>query len=81
MIAEAVVWLLPEPLPPCTHGYKCRLFCGRAGQRIIGFGNERGKGDHKNWLRGETRYEFTTLKQLLTDFETLIELERASDGD
>jgi hypothetical protein len=80
MIVEAVVWLLPEPVPPCTHRYKYRLFCGRAGERIIAFDNERGKGDHRHWLGTETRYEFMTLKQLLADFEALIKLERAPHG-
>jgi hypothetical protein len=76
-IVEAVVWLLSEPVPPCTHRYKYRLFYGRHRERIIGFDNERGKGDHKHWLGVETPYEFTTLGQLLTDFEALLTMERA----
>ncbi|MBK1705530.1 hypothetical protein CKO40_13450 [Halochromatium glycolicum] len=27
-IVEMVVWELPEPLPPCRHRYKYRLFFG-----------------------------------------------------
>jgi hypothetical protein len=26
---EMVVWELPEPLPPCRHRYKYRLFFGK----------------------------------------------------
>jgi hypothetical protein len=79
-IVEAVVWLLPEPIPPCTHRYKYRLFYGRPGERIIGFDNERGNGDHKHRLGAETSYQFASLKQLLADFEALIDLERAPNG-
>lgn len=68
-IIEVVVWQVPEPVPPTTHGLKYRLFYGKNGQRIVGFDNERGKGDHKHVLDVETPYEFSSLDQLLDDFE------------
>jgi hypothetical protein len=30
-MVEVVVWELPEPLPPCTHRYKYRLYFGSGG--------------------------------------------------
>jgi len=45
-IIELVVWQLPIPVPPTTHSYKYRLVYIRNGVRIVGFDNERGKGDH-----------------------------------
>jgi hypothetical protein len=71
-IIEVVVWWVPAPVPPTTHGLKYRLFYGKDSQRIVGFDNERGKGDHKHILGVETSYDFTTLAQLLDDFEAEI---------
>ena len=68
-IVEIMVWSLPEPLPPCTHRYKYRLFYGQPGERQIGYDNERGKGDHRHWLGKQTNYQFTTPEKLLADFE------------
>jgi hypothetical protein len=49
------------------------LFCGYAGERFVGFDNERGKGDHRHVLGVETVYRFTTLENLLRDFSAEIE--------
>ena len=71
-IIEVVIWQVPTPVPPTTHGLKYRLFYGRDGERIVGFDNERGKGNHKHVLGVESPYGFTTLAQLLDDFEAEI---------
>ena len=71
-IIEVVIWQVPTPVPPTTHGLKYRLFYGKDGERIVGFDNERGKGDHKHVLGVESPYGFTTLAQLLDDFEAEI---------
>lgn len=34
-IVEIVVWALDEPLPPCAHSYKYRLFFGRPGECFV----------------------------------------------
>lgn len=68
LIVQAVVWWLPAPVPPARHRYKYRLFCSRLGERLVGFDNERGKGDHKHVLDRESAYRFTTLEKLLADF-------------
>jgi Family of unknown function (DUF6516) len=73
---EVVVWKTPTNVPPTTHGYKYRLFYGRAGERIIGYDNERGKGDHRHYRNVEMPYEFSTVTQLLEDFEADIDKER-----
>lgn len=75
-IAQVVVWRVPRPVSPGTHALKYRLFYGQAGQRLVGFDNERGKGDHKHVLGKESTYTFTTLEQLLRDFAA--EVERVS---
>ena len=49
-----VAWRLPEPAPPCSHPFKYRLVYVVEGERVIGFDNERGKGDHSH-IEGEER--------------------------
>lgn len=77
-IVEIVVWELDEPLPPCTHCYKYRLFFGRAGACFVRYDNERGKGDHRHCGDAEAGYAFTTLEALLADFEQDVTLWRSS---
>ena len=66
--AELVVWRVPEPVPPTTHGFKYRLVYIVDGQRVVGFDNERGKGDHKHVMGHETVYRFTSVEQMIEDF-------------
>lgn len=67
-ILEWVVWRLPAPLPPSAHGYKYRAVYIVGGQRVVGFDNERGKGDHCHLDGRELPYDFTTVDQLVEDF-------------
>ena len=67
-IAEAVVWRVPSPVPPSDHDIKYRLFYGRAGERLIGYDNERGKGDHRHIDGREEACTFISIEQLMTDF-------------
>ena len=67
-IVEYVIWELPEPVPGSNHRFKYRLYFGRGGIRIVGFDNERGKGDHCHFDGSEKPYSFTTVDQLLDDF-------------
>ncbi|UHD17645.1 toxin-antitoxin system TumE family protein [Thiocapsa bogorovii] len=73
-IIELVVWRLPRPVPPCLHPYKYRLVFVVKGQRIVGFDNERGKGDHFHLSGIERPYTFTDVDRLITDF--IAEVER-----
>ena len=68
-IVEVVVWVLPEPLPPSSHSFKYRLFYGAAGICRVRYDNERGKGDHRHIGENEYAYDFSTVDQLLDDFE------------
>ncbi len=67
-IIQISIWALPEPVPPCTHRYKYRLYFGRDGRCFVRYDNERGKGDHKHIGDIETVYTFSTLETLLRDF-------------
>lgn len=77
-IVEMVIWKLPEPVPASAHFYKYRLFFGRNGRRLVGFDNERGKGDHCHLDGREVPYHFTDVDQLVTDF--LAEVAKRLDG-
>ncbi|NBW79966.1 MAG: hypothetical protein EBR27_13320 [Betaproteobacteria bacterium] len=67
-ILELVIWKVPEPVPPTEHGYKYRAVYVVNGQRVVGFDNERGKGDHCHLDGKEMPYAFTGVDQLIEDF-------------
>jgi hypothetical protein len=67
-VVEMVVWKLPLPVPPSTHLFKYRLVFVRGGQRLVGYDNERGKGDHKHVNAGELTYHFIDIDTLMRDF-------------
>ncbi|HEY5364095.1 MAG TPA: DUF6516 family protein, partial [Aestuariivirga sp.] len=43
-ILEMVIWLLPIPVPGCSHHYKYSLYYGKVGRCLVGYDNERPKG-------------------------------------
>ena len=67
-IVEIVIWQMPQPVPPSGHSYKYRLVYVVKGQRVLGYDNERGKGDHKHVGRREEPYRFISPQQLMADF-------------
>jgi hypothetical protein len=44
------------------------LFFGREGERLIGYDNEAGNGDHRRLGDREEPFGFTTPEQFLADF-------------
>jgi len=67
-ILELVIWKVPEPVPPSEHGYKYRAVYVVNGVRVVGFDNERGKGDHCHLDGMEMPYTFTGVDQFIEDF-------------
>ncbi|MGY8903229.1 MAG: toxin-antitoxin system TumE family protein [Burkholderiales bacterium] len=67
-VIELVVWRLPTPVPPTQHGYKYRAVYALGGVRVVGFDNERGKGDHCHLDGVEVPYTFVSVEQLVEDF-------------
>jgi len=55
--------------------YRDKLIEGRDGQRIVGYDNEAGKGDHCHRGDRESPYSFTTVEKLIADF--ISDVERA----
>ena len=66
---EIRVVRLSEPLDGSEHPYKYSLALVVAGECVLRYDNDRGKGDHKHEGEAESAYVFTTLSQLLSDFK------------
>jgi hypothetical protein len=77
-ILEFVIWKVPKPVPPTDHGYKYRAVYMVGGERIVGFDNERGKGDHCHLDGQEMPYTFTSVDQLVEDFISAVAARRAT---
>ena len=77
-IIEMVVWRVPDSVPPTTHGLKYHLAYVVDGERVVGFDNERGKGDHCHLDGQEQPYAFVSLGQLLEDFIREVDRRRTS---
>ena len=67
-ILEMIIWRVPTPVEGCIHPYKYRLYYGRQGRRVVGYDNERPKGDHRHIDGAESPYRFTTVEDLVADF-------------
>ena len=67
-VIELVAWKVPTPVPPTEHGFKYRAVYSLNGVRIVGFDNERGKGDHCHLDGKEVPYTFVSIDQLVEDF-------------
>ena len=67
-IVEMVVWQVPKPVPPSGHPFKYRLVFVRDNKRVVGYDNERGKGDHKHLGQRELPYRFVDIETLMADF-------------
>ncbi|RJF89498.1 hypothetical protein D3874_23075 [Oleomonas cavernae] len=75
-LVEMVVWRLPAPVPPTKHGFKYRLAYVVGGERVLGYDNERGKGDHRHVRGSEELIVFTTIDALLDRFVSEVEAMR-----
>jgi hypothetical protein len=67
-IVEMTIWRVPEPVSGSAHAFKYSLFYGFQGKRLVGYDNERGKGDHRHIAGREARYAFSSVEQLVSDF-------------
>ncbi len=67
--AKLVLWRLPAPLAGSVHHYKYRLAYVVAGECVIRYDNEAGKGDHRHIGDRESSYAFVDVEKLLADFQ------------
>lgn len=73
-IVEMTIWQLPQVTAQRPHGLKYSLFYGRDGNRIVGYDNELGKGDHKHINGLQAHYKFVNVEKMVIDF--LADVER-----
>ncbi len=67
-LVEINIWRVEQPVAPCVHDYKYRLVYVVGGLRLMGYDNERGKGDHRHVGGVEYPYAFVDVETLLADF-------------
>ncbi len=79
-VVEMVIWRVPERLAPSTHDLKFRLFYCFDGRRIVGYDNERGKGDHRHFKGRETAYRFVSAEKLIADFLADVDKDRGGES-
>lgn len=65
---EIRVWRVPRPVRGSSHAFKYALVLVVAGECVLRYDNEAGKGDHKHDGDRESPYPFTTPEALLADF-------------
>jgi len=65
---EIVVWRVAQPVPFSRHAFKYRLAYVVAGQCVVRYDNERGKGNHRHFGTRQRAYGFTSPDQLMADF-------------
>lgn len=66
-IIEVKIWAL-VPTSDRPHGYKYSFVYIRNGQRVVGYDNSEGKGDHRHYGGLEVPYRFTSIERLVEDF-------------
>ena len=59
------------------HPFKYRIFYGRPGERLLGYDNERPKGDHRQQGGREQAYRFESPEELIYDLLPEVEERRA----
>jgi hypothetical protein len=67
-IVEMSIWIVPDSVPGSSHAFKYSLYYGYPGRRVVGYDNERGKGDHRHVGDREESYPFSSVETLIADF-------------
>jgi hypothetical protein len=65
---EVTIYAVRSPVPGSKHRLKYSPFYGKDGKRLIGYDNERPKGDHRHYGSREMPYTFSTVETLIADF-------------
>ncbi|MCL5884304.1 MAG: DUF6516 family protein [Deltaproteobacteria bacterium] len=78
---EMKIWKVPASVD-LPHGYKYSLVYIVGGERVVGYDNSEGKGDHRHIGEGESVYAFKSIRRLVRDFQADVELykEKHNEG-
>ena len=66
-IVEIKIWQVPKSADK-PYGVKYSIAYIKGGERLLGYDNAEGKGDHKHYSDKEYPYKFHSIKQLWKDF-------------
>ena len=72
-IVEMVAWRVPSPVWPSLHEFKYSLAYVVDGVRVLGYDNERGKGDHRHLRGWEQPFQFVSVNALVDRFVEEVE--------
>ena len=67
-VAEMTIWQLPRATLERPRGLEYSLFYGYDDQRVVGYDNVRGKGDHKHIGALKARCKFESVEKMIADF-------------
>ena len=67
-IVEMTIWDVPNTTDR-PHGFKHSLVYIVSNERVIGYDNSEGKGDHRHIRGKEYTYKFKSIDRLFRDFE------------
>ena len=79
-ISEIRLWQVPISVRGSAHMFRYSLFYGRPGERLVGYDNEPGKGDHRHYGAWEEAYAFSSPEQLMADYLADVAALRAPEG-
>lgn len=71
-LVEMKIWSVPIT-EHTAHGVRYSLVYIVRNERVIGYDNERGKGDHKHIGGKQERYQFMDVDKLVDDFARDVE--------
>lgn len=72
-LVEMTVWQVASPVPPSRHRFKYSLVYIVGGERVLGYDNERGKGDHRYLREQEEPFTFVSVDALTGRFVDEVE--------
>jgi hypothetical protein len=66
-VLELKLWTVPSEVPGSERRLRYSLYYGERGYRLVGYDNERGKGDHRHYAEQEEPYSFSGVRRLVVD--------------
>lgn len=66
-IVEMTIWKVPRSKDK-PHSLKYSLVYIHEGERLVGYDNAEGRGDHRHYKQKEQRYQFKGVDALIADF-------------
>jgi len=79
-IVEIKIWQVPKSADK-PYGVKYSIAYIKGGERLLGYDNAEGKGDHRHYGNKEEPYGFNSIWNLLSDFKSDLRKIRGGEWD